>query len=310
MMRPATLIGITLLVLDTPVFAQSADPTAGLDACFRQGRLADKICEAQTDPRARLDCFKKTRDAQLECLTHILPGESTAATPPPQEVAPPFGSASEAPDNPPEQTGSTEQAPPSNNSSSSEGSSAASPTIPKIPATGTEPTTRVQPTPQTIEKNSSPPASRWIISETTSPVDYSPLVTAVLEPNQPGEHGPASLTIGCRAKRVELSLQFRDNSAWRNQSQLYLQIEDHPPTPTDWSWSADGKIATLRNDPVLLLRALPDGSRLKIWTGYQAGHDSAFQLVGLESIRRKISVACNWAPQQTQTSSRKNRTSR
>jgi hypothetical protein len=279
MTRATALIGMTLLIFDSPVFAQSSGPVESLDACFRQSRLADRICEGQTDTKTRMDCFKKTRDAELECLTHISPDQPTAAVP----------------------------SAPNKNARDVN----AQPTVPKLSTTGGEATTLVQPNSQPMETRPAPPVSHWIVSETTSPIDYSPLVTAVLQPTEPRTDGPASLTISCRARRIEFSLQFRDNSAWRNEPQIYFQIADQPPPSLlDWTWSPDGRIATLKNDPVSLLQHLPDGSILTVWIGYRAQQSTSFQLTGLDAVTRKVALACNSAPQQAETSSRRNRNRR
>src|SRR5262245_32322065 len=115
MIRAAALFGMTLLMFDTPVFAQSAGQIERLDACFQQSRLADSICEGQTDTDLRLDCFKKTRAVEFECLSHIAPaGPTTAATPPSREAAPapPSASSNATSNKPPERTGSIEQTSP------------------------------------------------------------------------------------------------------------------------------------------------------------------------------------------------------
>jgi hypothetical protein len=309
MIRVTALIGLSLLISDSASFAQSADPSGGLEACFRQGRLADKFCEGQTDPQAKLDCYKKNRDAQLECLTRVFPDEPTASTPPPQK--PPPASSATSSGEPPDHTGSIERGPvPSVSAPGSSPSAAtAPPSAPKISTQGAITTAHIPSNPQVTEKGSELPIKRWVVSETASPIDYSPLVIAVLEPAQSRESGPTSLTIRCRAKRIELTLQFSGNSA-RGETKLYSQIDDQPSTLLDWSWSADGRIATFKDDPMSLLQALPDGSTLWIWTGDRARESSAFRLVGLDGVRSKVATACHWTPQQAQTSPRKNRISR
>ena len=313
MIRVTALIGLSLLISDSASFAQSADPSGGLEACFRQGRLADKFCEGQTDPQARLDCYKKNRDAQLECLTRVFPDEPTASTPPLQKPPPASSTTSsgEPSDKPPETTGSIERGPKPGVSAPASSPSTANtrPAAPKPSAPATVTTAHIPPNPQVTEKGSELPVKRWVVSETASPIDYSPLVIAVLEPAQSRESGPSNLTIRCRAKRIELTLQFNGNSA-RGETKLYFQIDDQPSTPLDWSWSADGKIATFKDDPMSLLQTLPDGSTLWIWTGDRARESSAFRLVGLDDVRKKVATACHWDPQQAQTSSRKNRISR
>jgi hypothetical protein len=307
MMRATTLVGITVIVFSSPALAQSAE---GLEACFRQARLADRICEALTTPDQRLDCFKKTRDAQLECLTHILPDERTSSTTPPETPSPPSAPPKQAESIQPENTGTSGPAKLSKNAGSDEGPSKADavPDASGKPAAGSEAAVAVQSAPQTITATGpAPMANGWIVSETTSPVDFGPLVTAVMQAAPPGDDGPNSLTIRCRAKRTELVLQFGSNSTPPKSGdlQIYLQLEDQSPLKQDWKLSRDGKIATLKNDAVSFLQLLPDGARLKIWTGLNAQQGSVFQLAGLGAVRNKVAAACNWSSQQAQSPNKK-----
>ena len=291
MMQARALVGLSLFMFSAAAYAQSAGQTAGLDACFRQSRFADRICEQQTDAGLRWDCFKKTRDAELECLTHIPRGQPLASTPLPQTITPPTAGSSASSDNPPENTGSIERPQPrdSGSTESSSNANAAAPIAAQITLAS--------------------PESRWIVSETTSPIDYSPLVSAVLEPIQHGDDGPINLAIHCREKRIELTLQFPANSAWHNEPHIYFQTEEQSPVELDLSWSADGRIATVKNDAVSLLQSVPDGSMLKMRANERASQVTMFQLVGLDGIKSKVAAACNWAPQQAEASA-KRRTSR
>jgi hypothetical protein len=53
-----------------------------------------------------------------------------------------------------------------------------------------------------------PPAQNWVVSETTSPIDYSPLVTAQIQPQWNENDAPNSLIIRCRQAHVELLLRM------------------------------------------------------------------------------------------------------
>jgi hypothetical protein len=307
MMR-ATLTAVTLLLFGGSAFCQTVNQGAdGLEACFRQARLADKICEGLSNAEQRLDCFNKTRDAQLECLTHVLPGEQTSSTTPP-EATPPAKSGKESENNAPD------AGPPG---PTTDGTSKAAPPPPKAdvnlsppnktPVPDRETTALQSDAPPLTKESSIAVADHWIMSETTSPVDFSALVTAVVQASQPGEGGPSSLTIRCRAKRTELSLQFRGNFAGKNDKPpIDLQIDDQPATRQVWNWSADGRTAIFRDDPISLLQSLPDSTRLTIWTDDgDAGRGTGFQLSGVDAVRRKIAVACNWASQQARTSKKR-----
>ena len=92
----ARLIGSVFFLATGLVGARSANESMmGLQSCFQVARIADAICsKLPNDPAQRLDCFQKTRSAQLECLEHVLsempagfptptmPSETTPAGPP------------------------------------------------------------------------------------------------------------------------------------------------------------------------------------------------------------------------------------
>ncbi len=85
------LIGGVFILWGGIVCARSANEiVAGLESCFQAARIADAICgNLQNDPAQRLDCFQKTRAAQLECLEHLLSETPAAPTAPktPSETA-------------------------------------------------------------------------------------------------------------------------------------------------------------------------------------------------------------------------------
>jgi hypothetical protein len=305
MMR-ATLTGLTLVLFGGPVFCQTVNQGAdGLEACFRQARLADKICEGLSNAEQRLDCFNKTRDAQLECLTHVLPDEQTTSTTSP-EATPPPKSAQEPEKNAADRVGPT-GATTDSNSKPAPPKADANPNPPKILVPDRETTALQSDAPPVAKENSVAATDPWIMSETASPVDFSALVTAVVQASQPGDGGPRSLTIRCRAKRTELSLQFSGNFSSKNdRPQIYVQIDDQSATKQVWNWSTDGRTATFKDDPTALLQLLPDSTRLTIWTDDgDARRGTGFQLSGIDAVRRKIAVACNWTPQQARTSKKR-----
>jgi hypothetical protein len=154
-----------------------------------------------------------------------------------------------------------------------------------------------------------PSDTAWVVSETTSPVDYSPLVTAVIHSTSSVKDAPNTLAVRCRGPRTELLL--RTNETWRathaSEVQVDYQINDHPFVRLQWTVSADGKTASYKDDAVELLRSLPEGARLKIsvFNGQGPGQEATFQLAGLESVRKKIGLACKWPSTADKVSSGK-----
>jgi hypothetical protein len=139
--------------------------------------------------------------------------------------------------------------------------------------------------------------TNWVVSETTSPVDYSPLVTALIRSTSPVKDAPTTLAVRCRGKRTELLV--RTDGTWvttrGNEVRVDYQINDQPAVRLPWTTSADGKTASYKGDAVGLLQSLPEGAQLKInvFDGPGPGHDATFQLAGLDTVRKKIAAACN-----------------
>ncbi len=149
----------------------------------------------------------------------------------------------------------------------------------------------------------------WIVSETTSPVDYSPLVTAVIRSTSNAKDGPTTLTVRCRARHTELSI--RTDGIWgvRRGHELLVdqQINDRPAVRQPWILSADGRTASYKNKSVEFLQSIPDGATLKIAVADKtnARREAIYELTGLTAIRQKVGTACRWTPLTAKTSSDK-----
>ena len=138
----------------------------------------------------------------------------------------------------------------------------------------------------------------WVLSETTSPVDYSPLITAVIRSTSSVKDAPTTLAVRCRGLRTELLLRMAETwpASRASEVQVDYQINDQPFGRLQWTVSADGKTASYKDDAVGLLRSLPENARLKIsvFDRQGLGQEATFQLTGLDSVRKKIGLACKW----------------
>jgi hypothetical protein len=305
--------------------AQSANESGfGLEACFQAARLADATCSnLPNDPARRVDCFTKARTAQLECLERVLseararsaaPGRaSETARPAPQvDTAPPEASL-ERPDS--KEDGRTDQPAVSIGSAPADEAAKRSSPSPKSTPASVPPSVAEAPTAalrsDTSGKKNDRPArgTDWILSETTSPVDYSPLINAVIRATSDVKDGPNSFAVRCRAQHTELSI--RTDGAWAaprgNDLVVDYQIDDQPVVRQPWILSTDGKTATYKNDPVGLLQSIPEGATLKVAVADKGNvrREATFELAGLSGIRQKIGTACKWAPVTAKTSSEK-----
>jgi hypothetical protein len=303
MMR-APLFAIALSSVSDAVYAQPANgAVTGLESCFQAARIADAICsKLPNDPAQRLDCFQKTRAAQLECLEHVLsatPAEPTTPKAPSGTARPEPPAAATRPEGPTQRVSPEQPSQPSQNGLSEKSDSPPNAIVrtspPELPAsTGT-----IQPDipPKTADVPVGSTGTNWVVSETTSPVDYSPLVTAMIRSTSPVKDAPTTLAVRCGGKHTELLV--RTDGSWAttrgNELRVDYQINDQPAVRLPWTASADGKTASYKGDAVGFLQSLPEGARLKInvFNGPGPGHDATFQLTGLDTVRKKIAVACS-----------------
>jgi hypothetical protein len=316
----APLIAIVLCGVGRAVCAQPADEGSKmLDTCFELARTADAVC---SDPKnggaERLDCRQKASMAQLECLERVFPGRSAGSAPPEmpaRAVSPEMPAVTAAPEVP---AGSASPERPIGTVAKSEPTS--SQKAPAGTAPAETPVATVSPEMTTgaalpgvparhVDIPAMPQDTHWIVSETTSPVDYSPLITAVIRSTTSLQDAPNTLVIRCLGPRTVVLL--RTQGTWRasrsNTVQVDYQVNDQPLARLQWITSADGKTASYGNDAVGLLQSLPDGARLKInvldRTG--AGHEATFQLAGLDAVRKRIAGPCKWATAADKISSGK-----
>ena len=143
-----------------------------------------------------------------------------------------------------------------------------------------------------------PQGPNWIISETTSPVDYRPQITALTTARASSQDAPSSLAIHCRARRTELIIST--TGSWKQATdgevKVVYRINEEPPVEQRWRPAETGRSLAFQGDVVRFLRSMPDSGQLliKVYAGKAPPYESTFKLVGLDPIRRKIAAACNW----------------
>ena len=306
----APLIAIVLCSVGRAVCAQPADEGSKmLDACFELARTADAICsDTKIGGAERLDCRQKASMAQLECLERVFPGRSAGPVPPEmpsRTVAPEMPTVTASPEVPagfasPERPiGTVARGEPTSSQKTPPGTAPAETPVATVSPEMTTGTASPGAPARRVDIPAKPQDTNWIVSETTSPVDYSPLVTAVIRSTTSLQDAPNTLVIRCLGPRTEVLL--RTQGTWRasrsNTVQVDYQIDDQPLARLQWITSADGKTASYGNDAVGFLQSLPEAARLKINVLDRAGsgREATFRLDGLDAVRKRIAVPCKWA---------------
>jgi hypothetical protein len=143
-----------------------------------------------------------------------------------------------------------------------------------------------------------PQGPNWIISETTSPVDYKPQIAALTTTRASSQDAPSSLAIHCRAQRTELIIST--TGSWKQATdgevKVVHRINQEPPVEQRWRPAELGRSLAFQGDVVRFLRSMPDSGQIlvKVYAGKGPPYESTFKLGGLDPVRRKIAAACNW----------------
>lgn len=136
----------------------------------------------------------------------------------------------------------------------------------------------------------------WVISETTSPVNYTPIVTATTLSRDGSDGSSMQLTIRCRSGRTELVVSGPDVSSGGADHTLSYRVNDGQPVQVGAGPPSFGTGTAFRGDVVPLLLSLPEEGGIAIRLSDRAGsaHIGHFSLSGLNAVRNRVAAACKW----------------
>jgi hypothetical protein len=133
----------------------------------------------------------------------------------------------------------------------------------------------------------------WIVSETTSPVNYAPIVAATAF-----SRGGSSmqLSIHCRGGRTELVISGPAVSSGSADYTISYHVNDGQPVQLAAGSPSFGTGAAFPGDVVRLLQSLPEEGHIvvRISTRSGAAQEGHFLLGGLKTVREKLAAACKW----------------
>jgi hypothetical protein len=137
----------------------------------------------------------------------------------------------------------------------------------------------------------------WLISETTSPVDYSPIATATTSSINVAAGGSAMrLSIRCRGGRTELTVGGPAITGRGDDYFLSYRVNGGRSVQLAGVAPAFGDGVAFKGDVVALLQSLPAEGELVVRVFALSGSalDGIFSLDGLEALRAKIGATCRW----------------
>ena len=136
----------------------------------------------------------------------------------------------------------------------------------------------------------------WIISETTSPVNYTPMVTATASSRGGSDGSLMQLAIHCRGGRTELVVSGPAVSRGGSDYTISYRVNDDQPVQLPAGSPSFGTGAAFTGDIVRLLQSLPEDGHIAVRITARSGaaQDGHFLLGGLKTAREKLAAACKW----------------
>ncbi|KRR01724.1 hypothetical protein CQ10_19645 [Bradyrhizobium valentinum] len=141
-----------------------------------------------------------------------------------------------------------------------------------------------------------PGSDNWIISETTSPVDYTPIITATTFSHRGSNDYPMQLSIRCRAGRTELVVAGPVFARDGKDHAISYRIDDNQPVHVAGAPPSSGTGVAFTGDVVRLLQSLPEQGELaiRIVSRPGAAQEGLFSLGGLKLARQRLATVCRW----------------
>jgi hypothetical protein len=140
-------------------------------------------------------------------------------------------------------------------------------------------------------------ADGWVVSETTSPVDYSPIATATTSSlDVAGGGSPIRLSIRCRGGRTELTVAGPAINGPGSDYFISYRVNDGRSVQLGGVAPAFGDGVAFKGDVVALLQSLPVEGELvlRVFSVSGKSMDGIFSLNGLDKLRARIGATCRW----------------
>jgi hypothetical protein len=141
-----------------------------------------------------------------------------------------------------------------------------------------------------------PAADNWIVSETTSPVDYTPVAIATASSGGGPDGVTLQLSIQCRGGRTDLVI---GGPVLTRRAEDYLVsygVNDSRLVVVAAGTPASGTGLAIKGDVVRLLASLPDRGEVafRVTTRQGAALEGRYTLAALKTVLDRLAVSCRW----------------
>jgi hypothetical protein len=139
-------------------------------------------------------------------------------------------------------------------------------------------------------------ARHWIVSETTSPIDYSPVAVATTTSDAGPDGNALQLSIQCRGGRTDLLISATGLTRRGEDYVVSYSVNDGQPVVVAAGTPASGTGVAVRGDVVRLLTSLPDQGAVafRITARQALSVEGRYDLAGLKGVMDRLAVPCRW----------------
>lgn len=138
-------------------------------------------------------------------------------------------------------------------------------------------------------------AENWVVSETTSPLDYSPVVIATATARAAPDGSGMNLSIACRGGTTSMVLGGPGAPPAGDGFSVSYAVDGGSPT-TLAAAAASGTGMAVTGDVVRLLVSLPAHGEIVFRIAGRRGVtlEGRYSLAGLKTTRERMAVSCKW----------------
>ncbi len=150
--------------------------------------------------------------------------------------------------------------------------------------------------PATSAPEVAPAADNWIVSETTSPLDYTPVAIATALSSGGPDGAILQLSIQCRGGRTDLVIGGPALTGRGEDFVVSYVVNDGQPVVVAAGTPASGAGVAIRGDVLRLLASLPDRGEIsfRVTPRQGAALDGRYDLAGLKIVRDRLTGPCKW----------------
>ena len=152
----------------------------------------------------------------------------------------------------------------------------------------------------TTSPSAAPPSDKWIISETTSPVDYAPVAIAISSSNDAAWGLPMTLSIQCRGGWTAVAFSGTSFKARPDDYAVSYSINEGPMIGLGGTKASSGTGLTLKKDIVPLLKSLPPEGTIAFRIAVRPGPtlEGRYALDAFRKVVQRLAGPCRWSAER------------